>query len=153
MAAALNRVIREATALGQSFAAAVAAKVGLSPGDLDYLEIIGFRGRLTAGELAAATGLTTGAITGIVDRLEKAGFVRRERDRDDRRRVFVVAEPIAVERAALHYRALAKAIDRLTATYTDKDVALLLDYFTKSRDVVSEEIRKLTSASDSLSSQ
>ena len=146
MTAELNRAIREATALGQAFAAAVAAKVGLSAGDLDYLEIIGFRGTLTAGELATATGLTTGAVTGIIDRLEKAGFVRRERDAKDRRRVFVVADDAALAAAGIHYRGLAEAIDRLTGQYSDAEVALFLDYFERSREVVRTELARLTAA-------
>lgn len=143
---ALNLTIREATALGQAYAGAIAAKLGLGAADLDYLEIIGFRGKMTAGELATATGLTTGAVTGIIDRLEKAGVVRRERDPTDRRRVFVIVEAAAHEAAGGHYRDLSEAVDRLTGEYSEAEVALFLDYFTRSRDLMREQIRKLSEA-------
>jgi DNA-binding MarR family transcriptional regulator len=57
---------------------------------MDFLNV---EGRMTAGRLAELTGLTTGAITGVVDRMEKAGLVRRERDSEDRRKVFIVPVP------------------------------------------------------------
>ncbi len=141
----LNRTIREASALGQMFAQAVAAKVGLGGADLEYLDIVSMRGRMTAGELAAATGLTTGAITGVIDRLERAGFVARERDPDDRRRVFVTVRPEAMGTAAVHYRSFDEAMDTLAADYTDEQIALFLDYFSRGRDIVRNELQKAKS--------
>src|SRR5438105_15388836 len=70
--------------------AAVAERLGLNITDhkaLDFACRGG--GPVTAGELAELTGLTTGAITGVIDRLEKAGFARRERDPNDRRRIIL----------------------------------------------------------------
>ncbi len=66
---------------------AVAERVGLSSSDLECLDFIvmGNSGAVTPGDLATATGLTSGAITGVVDRLERGGFVRREADAADRR--------------------------------------------------------------------
>ena len=68
---------------------AAADRIGINATDLNCLNILSFSGQLTAGELARATGLTTASITGVIDRLEEAGFVRRERDTRDRRRVVV----------------------------------------------------------------
>ena len=72
------------------------------------------------------TGLTTGAITGVVDRLEKAGLVRRERDEADRRKVFiaVVPENVAEDRAVL--RAMQRGMQKLWEAYSDAELRLLL---------------------------
>lgn len=66
-----------------------AERLGVNQTDLHCLNIIENSGGLTAGALAAEAGLTTGAVTGVIDRLERAGFARRVRDRSDRRRVKV----------------------------------------------------------------
>lgn len=142
MLSELNRVIRESTALGQMFAAAVATRFGLSGTDLEYLDIVSMRGRMTAGELAEATGLTTGGVTGLVDRLERAGFVRRERDADDRRRVFVVADPARLAEIFPHYAGLSEAMDALTSRYSDAEVALFLDYFGRARDIMRDQLQR-----------
>jgi DNA-binding MarR family transcriptional regulator len=72
-----------------AFDAVAARRLGVSPTDLHCLNIIQARDGVTAGELASASGLTTGAVTGVIDRLERVGYARRARDREDRRRVNV----------------------------------------------------------------
>jgi DNA-binding transcriptional regulator GbsR (MarR family) len=69
---------------------AIAKKAGISITDHKYLSILIQHGAITAGELAKLTGLTTGAITGLVDRLEKRNLVKRRFDKDDRRKVLIV---------------------------------------------------------------
>jgi DNA-binding MarR family transcriptional regulator len=140
---ALNRVIREASALGQMFSEAVAAKVGLGGADLEYLDVLTMRGRMTAGDLAKATGLTSGAVTGVVDRLEAAGFVRRERDRDDRRRVFITVRHERLGKLQTFYRPLARAINALADGYSDAEIAAFLDYFTRSRDIMRSQLKRV----------
>src|SRR6202451_2267401 len=66
-----------------------AERIGINVTDLNCLNIVALTGSMTAGDLARATGLTTASITGVLDRLEEGGFVRRERDSHDRRRVIV----------------------------------------------------------------
>src|SRR6201981_4190067 len=85
----LETAMRKAYAQGTIFAAAVAERAGISSSDMDCMDFLNVEGRMTAGRLAELTGLTTGAITGVVDRMEKAGLVRRERDAEDRRKVFI----------------------------------------------------------------
>src|SRR6185369_16036553 len=89
----LEHAARRSSAQGVVFSQAVANSVGISSSDLECLDFLNLEGRVTAGRLAEVTGLTTGAITGVVDRLEKAGLVRRERDADDRRKVFITTVP------------------------------------------------------------
>uniref|UniRef100_UPI0013D5678B MarR family transcriptional regulator n=1 Tax=Klebsiella pneumoniae TaxID=573 RepID=UPI0013D5678B len=76
-------------AMGVIFSQTVASRVGISSSDLECMDFLNLESRVTAGRLAEVTGLTTGAITGVIDRLEKAGLVRRERDDSDRRKVFI----------------------------------------------------------------
>lgn len=83
---------------------AVAQRVGLGVSDSQFLSLLGLHGPLTPGRLAELTGLTTGTVTGVLDRLEKAGFVRRERDVGDRRKVLVTPVPEAMAVLGQHYR-------------------------------------------------
>jgi DNA-binding Lrp family transcriptional regulator len=82
-----------------SFEAAEA--VGLNPSDLGCLCLLLLHGPSPAGRLAELTGLTTGAVTGVIDRLERAGFVRRVLDPSDRRKVIVVPDEPKVEQELL----------------------------------------------------
>jgi DNA-binding MarR family transcriptional regulator len=79
---------------------ATSQRLGLGGTDLRFLTLLDVHGPLTPGRLAELTGLTTGSVTGVIDRLEKAGFVGRERDDADRRKVRVVPAPHASERLA-----------------------------------------------------
>ena len=72
--------------------------VGLNPTDIGSLCLLLLNGPAPAGRLAELTGLTTGAVTGVIDRLEAGGFVHRETDPGDRRRVIVVPNPSRIER-------------------------------------------------------
>ncbi|MER7931706.1 MULTISPECIES: helix-turn-helix domain-containing protein [unclassified Streptomyces] len=100
---------------------------------------------LTAGDLAARAHVTTGAVTGILNRLERAGYVTRRPDPDDRRRVRVAAVPDAVGRVgavyAGHYRGLAD----LFADYTADELAVLTDWFTRATRLAHESLEGLSS--------
>jgi DNA-binding MarR family transcriptional regulator len=86
---ALNLEVRGWQADQELFDSTVIEKAGLNRTDWRCLDILGTRGPMTAGQLAEAVRLTTGAVTGVLDRLEAAGLVRRVRDTQDRRRVIV----------------------------------------------------------------
>jgi DNA-binding MarR family transcriptional regulator len=128
---ALNHAMRESSGKGVIYSQAVATRLGINSTDLECLDFIVMRGPVAAGELAAATGLTTGAITGVIDRLERAGFARRERDAHDRRKVLVRALPAIERRAAPLFQPMERAAMAVLARYTDKELALLLDVFTR----------------------
>ena len=85
------------------------------------------RGPITAGELARASGLTTGAITGLVDRLERAGLARREPDADDRRKVMLRVTPAVEKKGAALAKPMRDAMAALLADYDDNALTLLLD--------------------------
>src|ERR1700741_3415682 len=86
---ALNREARGWQADQELFDSVVSERAGINPTDWPCLDSLGPRGPMTAGQLARAVRLTTGAVTGVLDRLEVAGLVRRVRDAEDRRRVIV----------------------------------------------------------------
>src|SRR6266849_3407784 len=86
------------------FDQAVADTLGLNRTDMRCIDILEREGRLTAGRLADRTGLTSGAVTTVIDRLEAAGYARRVRDTGDRRRVYVEITEGARQRAGAFYQ-------------------------------------------------
>ncbi|KOV89863.1 MarR family winged helix-turn-helix transcriptional regulator [Nocardia sp. NRRL S-836] len=91
--------MREQSALTVMFHTKVAAQMGLSPTDEKCLDLaLRADGPLTAGRIAELSGLSTGAVTGVIDRLERAGYVRRVRDPHDRRKVLVEVTPGDLEK-------------------------------------------------------
>src|SRR5271155_4772847 len=131
---ALNIAMRETSGHGVMYSQAVAQRLGINSTDLECLDHVVMRGPITAGALANATGLTTGAITGVIDRLERAGFAKRERDPDDRRKVLVCAEPIVFDRIAPLFEPMQRAALTALAPYRDDQLALLLDFFARVRE-------------------
>ena len=102
---------------------------------------------MPAGRLAELTGLTTGAVTGIIDRLEKAGYVRRKNDVEDRRRTIV--EPILnkkLERKLeMIFVPLHEKMYNLLSSYSDSELAFLLEALTKSIELIREESKNTRS--------
>ncbi len=96
-----------------------AAHLGVNRTDLHCLNAIESAGGLTAGQLATAVGLTTGAVTGVIDRLDRAGYARRVADPSDRRRVKVEVTPAFYERAGAIWGPIyADWVESLAATFT-----------------------------------
>ena len=112
------------------FHQAVADRVGLHVTDLRCLNLLAQAGPLTAGELGQQLGLgTTGAVTRMVDRLEGAGYVRREADPRDRGRVIIRPVPERLATIAPHYQGMVSAWTDLLAGYSDEQLHLFLDLF------------------------
>jgi DNA-binding MarR family transcriptional regulator len=132
----LEHAVRKSSAIGVIFGQTVADAVGVSSSDLECLDFLNIEGRVTAGRLAELTGLTTGAITGVVDRMEKAGLVRRERDAEDRRKVYVAIVPEALGKIARYYAPLQKAVTKDWEGYTDAELKLLLRFMTQGYDTM-----------------
>jgi DNA-binding MarR family transcriptional regulator len=124
----LEYALRRSSAQGVIFGQTVAHVAGISGSDLECLDFLNLEGRVTAGRLAEVTGLTTGAITGVVDRLEKAGFARRERDEADRRKVFIVTVPENTAKIARLYVPMQQAMEKVFNTYSDAELQLLLRF-------------------------
>jgi DNA-binding MarR family transcriptional regulator len=121
--------LRRSGAAMQLLGAASAERIGINVTDLNCLNLLALSGQLTAGELARETGLTTASITGVLDRLEEAGFVRRERDAHDRRRVVVHLDATrGLRDVAPVFAPVIAAWRAATAQYTDEELALILGF-------------------------
>ena len=127
------------------FHQAVAERLGLNATEHKCVDVLTRCGLITAGQLADITGLTTGAITGIIDRLENAGMVRRERDPNDRRRVNLrlTITPEREEQYRQLFEPLARATRELCEEYTNEQLELLLDFFERSGSMVQKMTRLL----------
>jgi DNA-binding MarR family transcriptional regulator len=121
--------------------------MGLNRTDLRCLDVLDQRGPLTAGQLAGAMHLSSGAITTLVDRLERAGYARRVRDTADRRRVVVELTP-KLHAAASPYEALFHGTVRLLENRTDAELELMIDFLEQGRDMVERELEQLERAAD-----
>ena len=117
------------------FNESVAKKLKLSRTDMRCLELIGRRGPLTAGRLAEESGLTTGAVTFILDRLEEAGMVTRRRDTEDRRRVWVEIVPDAQKRLAEEQQPVAEQMREVTRRFKADELAVVRDYMRQAKEV------------------
>jgi DNA-binding MarR family transcriptional regulator len=112
------------------------ASLGLGASDSQFLTLLRTRGPLTPGQLAEATKLTSGTVTGVIDRLEKAKLVRRERDSDDRRKVLVVPVADAVDRLAPIYAGQGELLHRVLARRTAAELEVISNFLS---DLVAQE--------------
>src|SRR5215475_6913651 len=139
----LEEAMRRSSAQGVLFGQTVANVAGISNSDLECLDFLNLEGRVTAGRLAEVTGLTTGAITGVVDRLEKAGFVRRERDESDRRKVFIVPVLEKMVQMGRPYELVKRAMAKQCEAYTDAELKFLIRYGTEAYQSMLEATTQL----------
>jgi DNA-binding MarR family transcriptional regulator len=102
--------------------------LGVNRTDARCLDILDQHGRITAGRLALEARLTSGAITAVIDRLERAGLVQRVSDPADRRRVLVEMTPRARQLSGEMFGPLAEAGARFLADYSDEDLRLLIEF-------------------------
>ncbi|HEY1013399.1 MAG TPA: MarR family winged helix-turn-helix transcriptional regulator [Herpetosiphonaceae bacterium] len=144
-AARLAAELRSGYGLGATFFRAAAASSGLADTDIQVLDLLERTGAVTAGQLATLMGLTTGTFTAILNRLEKAGVVCRERDPQDGRRVIVRRTPRsdgAPDPGAL-FAALETAWSAMAADYDDAQQAMLVAFLDRSNQLAREEIGRL----------
>ena len=108
----------------------IAERLGLGPSDAQFLALLEFHGPLSPGELARFSGLTTGTVTGVIDRLERAGFVRRSRDTSDRRKVLVSRRENRIEHhIAPLYADTAKSLTHALNHYSPTELDLIAEFF------------------------
>jgi DNA-binding MarR family transcriptional regulator len=146
-----TRELRQFNGLGASFFRAAAARIGMTVTDMQVMDILDSTGPATAGQLADLTGLTTGAITGMLNRLEEAGLVRRERDPNDGRRVIVRLAP---DKEEMHkvgpiFDSLGKAWDDMASHYDDEQMTFLLEFLKRSNAISRKELVRLREAPES----
>ncbi len=142
---ALAGELRQFHGLGASFFRAAAARIGMTVTDMQVIDLLESTGPSTAGQLADLTGLTTGAITGMLNRLEEGGLVRRERDPSDGRKVIVRLERGAdvVRKVNPIFDSMGNAWLELASHYDDEQIAFLLGFLQRSNAMARTEIARL----------
>src|SRR4051794_21458565 len=118
----------------------VAGLVGLNSTDLECLDLLLLAGPTTAGKLAEHTGLTSGATTAVIDRLERAGFVKRHRDANDRRRALVEIVKKSVDRIAPLDVPLQSRLAQLNRQFSDAELASVVDYMTRALEAGADPV-------------
>jgi DNA-binding MarR family transcriptional regulator len=140
----LGAEVRRTGAQSVLISHAVAERFGLHMTDLEVLDLIALREQASAGELAQATGLTSGSVTALIDRLADAGYVERHHDPDDRRRVLVRIRREAVAPIAAVYMPMQTRVFELWSSYSAQELELISDFLARSNEVAvacTDEIR------------
>ena len=123
---------REISTAAVNFHAAVAARHGLAPADTKALDLLLREGPLTHRELGRRTGLAPASVTGLIDRLERKGLVRRDAHPDDGRRILIVADPEAAFQAmAPLFGPWVAALEALYGEYSDAELRVIADFMRK----------------------
>lgn len=142
--AELSRVSRQYMASYVLFNQAVADHLGLHPTDLQCLSLLTAEPRpLTVKQIADMTGLTTGSATRLVDRLERDGYVLREPDAEDRRRVLVSPVPERVARVTAVWDDLGEGWQALLDTHTEDELAVITEHMRKAEQLSHTQIERL----------
>ena len=143
-----QRIGRELATKTVLFHHAQATRLGLGATDLKCLDLLRHTETpLTASSLAQLTGLTGGAITGVADRLEAAGFVERVRDPEDRRRWELRPRPDRLREITASFAPLASAMAELCTGYSDAELAVITDFLTKLEAIIEGETEQLRALS------
>ena len=128
---------------------AIARKAGLSGTDHTYLGIIIQQGEMTAGVLSKKTGLTTGAVTGLIDRLEKKKLVKRQCVKDDRRKVIIVPDiQNTMKLLEPLFADLQEKTAKLIASFSDKEIQAIETYFLSAISIMNETTAEINNKSD-----
>ena len=142
----MKRVILGARAYGISnvlFRHAMAQRLGLNATDMECLGLLFIRGISSPTELASHTGLTSGATTAMLDRLEHAGLIERRPNPRDRRGTRIVLRKAGTERVAPWFAAVRAAQDELVSSYTEAELRVLLDFLERSTVILDESRAQL----------
>jgi DNA-binding MarR family transcriptional regulator len=125
------------------FRHAVGEILGVNVTDMECLALIFFKGLATPSELARYTGLTSGATTAMLDRLEKADLIERRPNPQDRRGTLIVLTNERTEEVGAMFASGREAIDRLTSSYSESELESIAEYFRRLVSVWEEEREKL----------
>lgn len=140
---AIGREVRRMGGQSVITSQVVATRFGLHTTDLECLDILYLRKTASAGELSAATGLTSGAMTALIDRLERAGYVERTADPGDRRKVLVRIRPEAVAPIKAVYEPMQKRMFELWSHYRVAEQAVIVDFLRRSTDLAVTCVREM----------
>jgi DNA-binding MarR family transcriptional regulator len=143
LAGRLMLALRRSSAAGVLHGQTIARRVGVNSTDLECLDLILMSGPSSAGEIARHTGLTSGAVTGLIDRLERLGLVERTADPADRRKVLVRVREDRIGPIAALYAPLEKAMQALLAGYSKEELKVLIDFSERAGDLLLARVREL----------
>lgn len=127
------------------FHSAVAERLGLNATDHRCFDYILRMGGVTAGQLSRETGLTSGAITGVIDRLEKTGFARRQADPKDRRKVVIMPRPERLPEMQKLFAPLSRHMGRVMSNYSSRDSEVIVDFMKRVSDAMRQANLKIRS--------
>lgn len=129
------------------FRNAVNEWAGINATDMECLRFLFLKGTATPSELARQTGLTSGAATAMLDRLERAGFIERRPNPDDRRGTLITPAKLAAERAASWFESARNAQDELISSYSESELEIISDVFERFAKLWEQEREKIQSGS------
>ncbi len=133
------------------FHSAVAAQLGLNATDVNCLRLLADEA-MSAGELSERIGLTGAATTALIDRLEATGFARRERSKEDRRRVTIHADEEKLQEVDALYGSQGDRMTKLLAKYSAEEFAVILDFLEQTSAALGAEVQALNKAAKEASS-
>lgn len=139
----LLQELRQNSARAVIFHQFISEKLGLNATDHKCLDYLNHAGPVTAGQLAQLTGLTTGAVTSVIDRLEQTGYVVRDKDPNDRRRVVVKPVPEGSARISPMFQSVMQSTLQIISQYTDQELQLILNFIKQCNEMTLAEINKL----------
>ncbi len=142
----MEQVIRGAREYGIGsvlFRHAVGQILGVNVTDMEGLGLIFFKGLATPSQLSEYTGLTSGATTAMLDRLENAGLVERRPNPDDRRGTLIFIRKAAAGEVGPLFESTRRAQEQIVSSYSEKNLELLAGFFSRSAAMWDEERRKL----------
>ncbi|SRR5216683_2630951 len=143
LAGRLMLALRRSSAAGVLHGQTIARRVGVNSSDLECLDLILMSGPSSAGDIARHTGLTSGAVTGLIDRLERLGLVERTADPADRRKVLVRVREDRIGPIAQLYAPLEKAMQSLLAGYSKEELKVLIDFSERSGGLLLARVSEL----------
>ena len=139
----LMRALRRSSAAGVLHGQTIARRAGINSTDMECLDLIIMSGPSTAGEIGRRTGLSSGAVTGLIDRLEKLGLVERTADPNDRRKVLVRVREDKIAPIASQFAPLEKRMQALLASYSRDELKALLDFAERSSEILLARVSEL----------
>lgn len=135
--------LRQNSARAVMFHQLISEKLDLNVTDHKCLDFLNRTGPVTAGQLAQLTGLTTGAVTSVIDRLERSGYVIRDKDPNDRRRVLVKPAPEGSAHISPLFQSIMQSTLAIMSDYTEQELRLILDFIRKCNIMTLDEMNKM----------
>ncbi len=132
---ALVRAVRLFIAGSSLFSQRVSGKLGLHPTDMQFLNLLELLGPMTPGFLAQCSGLSSGGVTVVLDRLEKAGYVRRSANPSDRRSVLVGIVPARQKKVTSNYDSVQKQFEQVLTGFSDQELETILRFFSTANEM------------------